>query len=136
MYSADRKPNRAFAEASQSPSVPHIQQTRSAAGGDCFSNRPDQYVAAVWPAGATVFFWASPLMAKPLPAEEWAIFGEMDLGEYVAFLRRLASKVDFTRYPKAHRGPKKPKSKRKYDPEHPHVSVAKLVLARKLKESG
>ena len=33
-----------------------------------FSNRPDQYVAAVWPAGATVFFWASPLMAKPLPA--------------------------------------------------------------------
>ena len=75
-------------------------------------------------------------MMVALPAEEWAIFGEMDLGEYVAFLRRLASKVDFTRYPKAHRGPKKPESKRQYDPEHPHVSVAKLLLARKLKESG
>ncbi len=75
-------------------------------------------------------------MMVALPAEEWAIFGEMDLREYVAFLRRLASKVDFTRYPKAHRGPKKPKSKRQYDPEHPHVSVAKILLARKLKESG
>jgi hypothetical protein len=75
-------------------------------------------------------------MMVALPASEWAIFGAMDRGEYVAFLKRLARKVDFTRYPKAHRGPKKAKPKRQYDPEHPHVSVAKLLLARKLKETG
>lgn len=75
-------------------------------------------------------------MMVAVPAEEWAIVGGMDLGEDVAFLRRLARAVDFTRYPKAHRGPKKPKPKRQYDPEHPHASVAKLLLARKLKESG
>jgi hypothetical protein len=75
-------------------------------------------------------------MMVALPASEWAIFGAMGLGEYVAFLQRLARQVDFTRYPKAHRGPKKANPKRQYDPEHPHVSVAKLLLARKLKESG
>jgi Transposase DDE domain len=75
-------------------------------------------------------------MMVALPPEEWAIFRHMSLKDYVAFLKRLARTVDFDRYPKAHRGPKKPQPKRHYDPEHPHVSVAKLLLARKLKESG
>jgi hypothetical protein len=75
-------------------------------------------------------------MMVALPPEEWAIFRHMSLNDYVAFLKRLAQNVDLERYPKAHRGPKKPKPKRHYDPEHPHVSVAKLLLARKLKESG
>jgi len=75
-------------------------------------------------------------MMVALPPEEWAIFRQMSLQEYVAFLKRLARNVDFERYPKAHRGPKKAKPKRHYDPDHPHVSVAKLLLARKLKESG
>lgn len=69
-------------------------------------------------------------MMVALPAEEWALFRQMSLPEYVAFLQRLARKVDFERYPKAKRGPKKAKPKRQYDPEHPHVSVAKLLLAR------
>jgi hypothetical protein len=75
-------------------------------------------------------------MMVALPPEEWAIFRHMSLNEYVAFLKRLARNVDFERYPKAHRGPKKVRPKRHYDPAHPHVSVAKLLLARKLKESG
>jgi Transposase DDE domain len=75
-------------------------------------------------------------MMVALPEDEWIIFRQMSLKDYVAFLRRLAQNVDFERYPKAHRGPKKAKTKRKYDPKHPHVSVAKLLLARKLKESG
>ena len=69
-------------------------------------------------------------MMVALPPEEWAIIRQMSFAEYVAFLKRLARNVDFERYPKAHRGPKKPKPKRQYDPEHPHVSVAKLLLAR------
>jgi VCBS repeat-containing protein len=75
-------------------------------------------------------------MMVALPPEEWAIFRHISLTEYVVFLKKLARNVDFERYPKAHRGPKKAKPKRHYDPEHPHVSVAKLLLTRKLKESG
>lgn len=75
-------------------------------------------------------------MMVALPPEAWAIFRQMSFPKYVAFLKRLASNVDFERYPKAHRGPKKAKPKRLYDPDHPHVSVAKLLLARKLSESG
>jgi hypothetical protein len=75
-------------------------------------------------------------MMVALPPEEWAIFRHMSLTEYVAFLKRLARDVDFERYPKAHRGPKKAKPKRHYDPDHPHVSVAKLLLARKLEKSA
>ncbi len=75
-------------------------------------------------------------MMVALPPEEWAIVRQMSLTDYVAFLKRLARNVDFERYPKAHRGPKKARPKRHYDPDHPHVSVAKLLLARKLKESG
>jgi hypothetical protein len=75
-------------------------------------------------------------MMVALPPEEWAIFRRMSLQDYVTFLRRLARTVDFERYPKAHRGPKKPQPKRHYDPDHPHVSIAKLLLARKLKDSG
>jgi hypothetical protein len=75
-------------------------------------------------------------MMVALPPEEWAIFRDMSLNDYVAFLKRLARNVDFERYPKAHRGPKKVKPKRHYDPDHPHVSVAKLLLARNLKETG
>jgi hypothetical protein len=69
-------------------------------------------------------------MMVALPPEEWAIFRHMSLNEYVTFLKGLARTVDFGRYPKSHRGPKKGKPKRHYDPEHPHVSVAKLLLAR------
>jgi hypothetical protein len=75
-------------------------------------------------------------MMVALPPEEWAVFRHMSVTEYVAFLRQLARNVDFERYPKAHRGPKKPKPKRHYDPDHPHVSVAKLLLARNLTEGG
>jgi Transposase DDE domain len=75
-------------------------------------------------------------MMVALPPEEWVIFRNMSVTEYVAFLKRLARNVDFERYPKAHRGPKKPRPKRHYDPDHPHVSVAKLLLARKLSESS
>jgi hypothetical protein len=71
-------------------------------------------------------------MMVALPPEDWTVFRHMSDAEFVAFLQRLAKKVDFERYPKARRGPKKAKKKRHYDPDHPHVSVAKLLLARKV----
>ena len=75
-------------------------------------------------------------MMVALPPEEWAFLRSMSLKDYAAVLKRLARNVDFARYPKAHRGPKKAKTKRHYDPNQPHVSVAKLLLARKPKETG
>lgn len=75
-------------------------------------------------------------MMVALPPEDWVIFRQMPLDDYVAFLERLARNVDFERYPKSHRAPKKPQPKRHYDPDHPHVSVAKLLLARKVNQSG
>jgi hypothetical protein len=75
-------------------------------------------------------------MMVALPAEEWSFLRSLSLKDYVAFLKRLARNVDFERYPKAHRGPKKAKPKRQYDPDHPHVSVAKLLLARKVGGDG
>jgi Transposase DDE domain len=75
-------------------------------------------------------------MMVALPPEEWSFVRSMSLKDYAEFLKRLARNVDFERYPKAHRGPKKAKTKRHYDPDHPHVSVAKLLLARKPKETG
>jgi len=75
-------------------------------------------------------------MMVALPPDEWAIFRDMSVNEYVAFLEQLARNVDFERHPKWHRGPKKAKPKRRYDPEHPHVSVADILLARKRNETG
>jgi hypothetical protein len=75
-------------------------------------------------------------MMVALPPEEWAIFRDTSQGEYVAFLRRLARGVDFSRYPKSRRGPKKARPKRQYDPKHPHVSVAKILLARNPRATG
>jgi hypothetical protein len=75
-------------------------------------------------------------MMVALPPEEWVVIRQMSFKQYVAFLKRLARNVDFERYPKARRGPKKAKPKRHYDPEHPHVSVAKILLARKVDETG
>jgi hypothetical protein len=75
-------------------------------------------------------------MMVALPPEEWVVVRDMSLNDYIAFLKRLARGVDFERYPKTRRGPKKAKPKRHYDPKHPHVSVAKLLFARNVKRTG
>src|SRR3954471_3035214 len=64
-------------------------------------------------------------MMVALPPEEWAIFRHMSLTEYVAFLKQLARDVDFERYPKAHRGPKKAK---------PKWSISQITVGLRLQE--
>ncbi len=76
-------------------------------------------------------------MMVALPPEEWVLFRHMSLNDYIAFLKELARTVDFDRYPKKHIvGLRKQSPNAVHDPEHPHVSVAKLLFARKLKETG
>jgi hypothetical protein len=73
-------------------------------------------------------------MMIALPEDEWRIFREMTTHEFVEFLRRLALRVKLDRYPKSHRGEKKPKPKRRYSKKHPHVSTARLLDERKAKK--
>jgi IS4 transposase len=75
-------------------------------------------------------------MMVALPPEEWVVFRTMSQTEYVAWLKELARGVDFQRYPKTRRGAKKAQPKRKYDPAHPHVSVAKILLTRNASPRG
>jgi hypothetical protein len=70
-------------------------------------------------------------MMIALPEEEWHIFREMTARQFADFLRRVARRVNLKRYPKSHRGPKKPKPKRRYNKKQPHVSTARLLEERK-----
>ena len=45
-------------------------------------------------------------------------------------LRSLAGSVRLARFKKHKRGPKKPSTRPKADPKHPHVSTAKLIAPR------
>jgi IS4 transposase len=65
------------------------------------------------------------------PPEEWRVFKEMSTEEFAEFLRRVAQQVNLKRYPKSHRGPKKPPMKRRHSKNRPHVSTARLLNERK-----
>ena len=62
---------------------------------------------------------------------EWLLFRGMSATELANALRELATRVDLSKYKKAPTKPKKPKTQRKYDPKHPHVSTAKVLAARR-----
>jgi hypothetical protein len=72
-------------------------------------------------------------MMIALPAEEWQRFRDMTTEAFAEFLRGVAEQVPLHRYPKSKRGPKKPKPKRRHRKNHPHVSTARLLNARKSK---
>jgi len=69
-------------------------------------------------------------MMIALPDPEWHMFREMSTDEFVAELVRIASHATLSRYRKHPRGPKKPSPKKVYDKRTPHVSTARLLLAR------
>jgi hypothetical protein len=73
-------------------------------------------------------------MMIALPAEEWEAFQTMTTEEFAEFLRNVAEQVELHRYPKSHRGPKKPQPKRRHNKDHPHVSTARLLDERKAKK--
>jgi len=69
-------------------------------------------------------------MMIALPDEEWRIFGEMSSAAFVAELVRIATAARLSKYRKHPRGPKKTSPKKVYDTRTPHVSTARLLLAR------
>jgi len=70
-------------------------------------------------------------MQVAIEEEEWKVFQKASLAEAIKLLRQLASNVKMASFLKSTRGPKKPVAKQKADPKHPHVSIAKILAARK-----
>jgi IS4 transposase len=67
-----------------------------------------------------------------VPREEWQPFGRMTNESFAESLRQLASKADPARYAKSKRGPKTTAARKKVKSRH--VSIAKLLQERKLKQ--
>jgi IS4 transposase len=69
-------------------------------------------------------------MMIAIPCPHWLIFREADAREMADWLRGLAARVKLSRYKKAPTRAKKPPTPRQYDPQHPHVSTAKILAKR------
>jgi hypothetical protein len=61
-----------------------------------------------------------------LPAD-WQTFGMMPLPNFAQCLQDWAAQVNLKRFRKSKRGTKKPTTKKKFDPKHPHVATARLL---------
>ena len=72
-------------------------------------------------------------MTFAIPEEEWSVFAEMSVKEFVDVPRGLSGAVNLAAFEKKPRGPKKPQPKRTIDPKKPHVSTARLLKKRKSK---
>jgi hypothetical protein len=70
-------------------------------------------------------------MDVAIPTELWEPFQEMSAKQFAAWLVKTAKGVDMRDIKKARRGPKKPRHKPAFDPNHPHVSTARLLAARR-----
>lgn len=62
--------------------------------------------------------------------KEWQFFQKMSQAEVIALFKKLGSNVKIASFLKSPRGPKKPVTKTKADPKHPHVSIAKILAQR------
>ncbi len=70
-------------------------------------------------------------MMIAIPPPEWQLFQDLSRPRLAELLVELAQAIRLSAFRKHRRGPKKPRSKPKYDPKHPHVSTAKLVAERR-----
>lgn len=69
-------------------------------------------------------------MMIAIPAEAWLIFRDLSLPTFSAWLLEVASKVRLEPLRKQRRGPKKPRTPRRYDPRRPHFATAKILARR------
>jgi hypothetical protein len=70
-------------------------------------------------------------MMIAIAPQHWSVFANFELSEFAKCLQDLASRVDLKSFLKHTRAPKKKKDPPKYDPQHPHVSTAKLLKTTK-----
>lgn len=74
-------------------------------------------------------------MMIALPEPVWQPFAAMAVEPFTLALKDWAAAIDLKRFKSSPRGPKKPKQKAKFDPQHPHVSTARLLKEKKNKRS-
>ena len=72
-------------------------------------------------------------MMIALPAPLWQPLREMSVEQFALTLQQLAASVNLKRFSSSPRGQKKAKPKPIFDPQHPHVSTARL-LEKKIKD--
>jgi IS4 transposase len=72
-------------------------------------------------------------MMITIAVPHWLIFRDLNASEMAELLRELAAKVKLSRYKKARTRAKNPRTPRTYNPEHPHVSTAKILAERRPK---
>jgi hypothetical protein len=70
-------------------------------------------------------------MMIALPPSTWEVFARMSARQLAQSLKRIARQVDFDRYLKSIRGPKKPPPKKSPYRNGRHVSTHKLLMERK-----
>jgi Transposase DDE domain len=66
-------------------------------------------------------------MEIAIEADDWKPFALMSVVLFTEFLRSCASHVNLKRFLSSPRGAKKPTTKKKYDPKHPHVATFRLL---------
>ena len=69
-------------------------------------------------------------MLVAIDPEEWHVFSEMTLTQFVKTLLTLAKTIDLSRYQKSTRGPKQPASKRTANHNGGHASTHKILTKR------
>lgn len=70
-------------------------------------------------------------MMIAIAAQEWLPFRNMSATALANALHALAQQVQLSKYRKAPTRPKKPRTPRRYDPQHPHVSTARILAERR-----
>jgi hypothetical protein len=70
-------------------------------------------------------------MMIAIAPEHWNVFADFEPEQLASILQDLASRVRLKSFLKHTRAPKKKKDPPKYDPQHPHVSTAKLLATPK-----
>jgi IS4 transposase len=66
-------------------------------------------------------------MMIAVPPEHWDIFRRLEVRDFAALLKKLATKIDLKRFRKHLRGPKKPKPKKLSGAKIKHVSTARIL---------
>jgi len=69
-------------------------------------------------------------MMIAVPARHWDIFRRLDVDEFAALLRELATRIDVRRFRKHRRGPKKPPPKKLRGAKRPHVATARILTEK------
>lgn len=74
-------------------------------------------------------------MMIALPSRNWHSFASVAVDTFALTLKDWATEIDLKRFKSSHSVPKKPNTKAKFDPKHPHVATARILKQKQNKRS-